>query len=98
MAKKENQERLKRARQGVWKVKKWLWKTNLSKSYQAKVVEVIMESLVLFGCTVRPWNIAEINILQRVVNEACGYIWSMKNKRPVGIQIETEKVNMFGIS
>ena len=25
--KKNNQERLKRARQGVWKVKKQLWKT-----------------------------------------------------------------------
>ena len=95
--KKDNQERLKRARQGVWKVKKRLWKTKMSKINQARIVEVIMESSVLFDCTVRPWNIAEISKLQRVLDEAYRYIWSKKNKGPVRIQMETEKVNMFGI-
>ena len=56
-----------------------------------------MESSVLFDCTVRPWNIAEISKLQRVLDEAYRYIWSKKNKGPVRIQMETEKVNMFGI-
>ena len=69
----------------------------LYKINQARVVEVIMESSVLFDCTVKPWNIAEINKLQRVVDEAYRYIWSKKNKGPVRIQMETEKVNMFGI-
>ena len=46
--KKDNQERLKRARQGVWKVKKRLCKTKMSKFNQARVVEVIVESSVLF--------------------------------------------------
>ena len=52
--KKDNQERLKRARQCVWKVKKRSWKTTMSKINQARVVEVIMESSVLFDCTIRP--------------------------------------------
>ena len=69
----------------------------LYKINQARVVEVIMESSVLFDCTVKPWNIAEINKLHRVVDEAYRYIWSKKNKGPVRIQMETEKVNMFGI-
>ena len=60
---KDNQERLKRARQGVWKVKKRLWKTKTSKINQARIVEVIVDSSVLFDCTVRPWNIAEISKL-----------------------------------
>ena len=32
-----------------------------------------------------------------MVDEAYRYIWSKKNKGPVRIQMETEKVNMFGI-
>ena len=56
---KDNQERLKRARQGMRKVKKQLWKKKLSKINQARIVEVIVESSVLFDCTARPWNIAE---------------------------------------
>ena len=95
--KKDNQERLKRVRQGVWKVKKRLWKTKMSKINQARIVEVIVESSVLFDCAVKPWNIAEISKLQRVLDEAYRYIWSKKNKGPVRIQMETEKVNMFGI-
>ena len=79
--KKDNQETLKRARQGVWKVKKRLWKTKISKINQARVVEVIMESSVLFECTVRPWDIAEISTLQRVLDEAYVYIWSKKKSR-----------------
>ena len=38
----------------------------MSKINQARVLEVIVESSVLFDCTVRPWNISEINKLQRV--------------------------------
>ena len=63
--KKDNQERLKRARHGVWKVKKRVWKTKISKIIQARIAEVVVESSVLFDCTVRPWSIAEINKLQR---------------------------------
>ena len=32
-----------------------------------------------------------------MLDEAYRYIWSKKNKGPVRIQMETEKVNMFGI-
>ena len=63
--KKDNQERLKRARQGVWKVEKRLWRAKMSKINQARVVEVIVESSVLFDFTVKAWNIAEISKLQR---------------------------------
>ena len=59
--KKDNQERPKRAIKGVWNVKKRLWKTKMNKINQARVVQVIVESSVLFDCTERPWNIAEIN-------------------------------------
>ena len=67
------------------------------KNDQARIVEVIVESSVLFDCIARPWNIAEINKPPRVVGEAYSYIWSTKNKGPVRIQMETEKLNMFGI-
>ena len=51
----------------MWKVRKRLWKTKVSKINQARITEVIVESSVLFNCTVRPWNIAEISKLQRVL-------------------------------
>ena len=63
---KDTQERLKRARYEVWKVKKRLWRTKMSKINQARIVEVIVESSVLFDCTLRPWNITEISTLQMV--------------------------------
>ena len=50
--KKDNQEKLKRSRQDVWKVKKRLWKTKVSKINQARILEVIVESSELFDCTV----------------------------------------------
>ena len=50
--KKDNQKRLKRARQDVWKVKKQLWKTKVSKMNQARTLEVIVESSELFDCTI----------------------------------------------
>ena len=58
-----------------------------------------MESSVLVDCTVRPWNTAKINNLQRMVDEAYRYIyiWSKKNKGPVRMQMEAEKVYMLGI-
>ena len=46
--KKDNQERLRRARQGVWKVKKRLWETKMSKINQARIVEVIVEFFSTF--------------------------------------------------
>ena len=84
-------------RERVWKVRKRLWKIKISKINQVRIVEVIVESSVLSDCTVGTWNIAEISKpLQRVLEEAYRYIWSKKNKEPVRIQMETEKVNMFG--
>ena len=72
---KDYQERLKRARQGLWKVEKRFWKTKISKINQAGAIEVIVESSVLFDCTVRPWNIAKVNKLQKVVDEGYIYIY-----------------------
>ena len=42
----------------------------MSKINQARVVEAIVEFSVLFNCTVRPWKIAEISKLKRVLDEA----------------------------
>ena len=95
--KKDNQERPQRAMQGVWKVKKRLWKTKVSKINPARSIEVIVESSVLFNYTVIPWNITKVGKLQRVLDEAHRYILSKKNKGLVRIQMETENVNMFGI-
>ena len=52
----------------------------MSRNNQARVVEVIVEPSVLFDCTVKPWNIAEISKLQRVLDETYRYIWSKKKK------------------
>ena len=69
-------------------MKKPLWRKKMSKVNQARVVEVIVESSVLFDCAVRPWNIAELSKLQRVLDEAYRYIWSKKNNRTIKIQME----------
>ena len=42
----------------------------MSKTNQAKIVKVIVESSVPFDCAIRPWNIVKINKLQRVLDEA----------------------------
>ena len=44
---KDTQERLKRGRQAVWKVRKRLMRTKLSKKTQAAIVETVVKSSVL---------------------------------------------------
>ena len=94
---KDTQERLKRGRQAVWKIRKRLMRTRLSRKTQAAIVETVVESSVLFDCGIRPWRIGEITKLQRVVDEAYRYIWSRMNKGPIKQQMEKENINMFGV-
>ena len=51
----------------------------MSKINQARIIEVVVESPVLFHCTVRPWSIVEISKLQRVLDEAYRYVWLKNN-------------------
>ena len=84
---KDTQERLKRGRQAVWKVRKRLMKTRLSRKTQAAIVETDVESSVLFDYSIRPWRISEVTKLQRVIDEAYRHIWSRRNRGSIKHQM-----------
>ena len=71
-------ERLNRMRKSSFILRKRLKNSKLSKTHQASIVELCMESSDLFSCSMRPWNAAEIRKLQRYVDKRYRYIWSNK--------------------
>jgi len=79
---------------GLWaKIKPRLWKSNMSKVQQAKVVEACVESGLLFDVAVRTWYVSEIKSLQSWVDKCYRYIWSNKKGPPL-IEMQLKEVNM----
>ena len=86
-------QRKKRAGLSWFKLKKQLKNSRLSKRMQARIVEAVVESTILFDCQVRVWYKGEIKELQSVVDKMYRYIWSKKNGPPL-IQMQAEHKNM----
>ena len=69
---------------GAWtKVKRRLKNSRLTKLTQARVVEAVVESTMLYNCQVRTWNVSEINRIQRKVDQCYRYVWSSKVQPPL---------------
>ncbi|XP_075264195.1 uncharacterized protein LOC142356111 [Convolutriloba macropyga] len=78
------------------KVRKWFWKSNLSKRTRAVIVQATVEATLLFDCTVHPWNKSEIRKLQSVADKAYRWIWN-EGRGLSKIRMQKEGVNAFGI-
>ena len=78
-------------------IKKRLKKTTLSRKTQAMVIQVIVESKILFNCETRAWQKKEIGELQRVVDQGYRNIWMDKRGGPALKQMEEKRVNMWGV-
>ena len=64
----DTKQRLKRGG-GAWaKAKNQLRKSKMKKSMQARVVQAVVESTILFDCQARPWRLGEINRIQRFMD------------------------------
>ena len=69
---------------GAWtKVKRRLKNSRLTKRTQARVVEAVVESTMLYNCQVRTWNVSEKNRIQRKVDQCYRYVWSFKIQPPL---------------
>ena len=86
--------RVKRS-MGAWsKVKRRLKHSRLTKKTQARVIEAVVESAMLYNCSVRTWSIGEIKRLQKKVDKCYRYVWSGKTQPPLK-EMEKKKKNMW---
>ena len=94
--KKDREARIRRAN-GAWaKVKKWLWKSKLSKRTRALVVQAVVESSLLFDCNARPWTVGDLNRFQSVVDRFYRYIWNNGKGLPL-VRMQEEGVNGYEV-
>ena len=88
--------RIKRGYHAWSKAKKWLWKSTLSKRTKAVIVQAVVESTMLFDCSVRPWTTTHISKLQRVADIAYRNVWN-NGKGLALYRMQKEGVNSFEI-
>ena len=82
---------------GAWtKVKRRLKNSRLTKRTQARVVEAVVESTMLYNCQVRTWNVSEINRIQRKVDQCYRYVWSSKTQPPLK-EMEQKHKNSWNV-
>ena len=91
------QQRMKRGRHALVTIKKRLKNTTLSRKTQEMVIQVVVESKMLFNCETRAWQKKEIGERQRVIYQGYRYIWMDKRGGPALKHMEEKRVNMWGV-
>ena len=82
---------------GAWaKVKRRLKHSRLTKRTQARVVEAVVESSMLYKCHIRTWTLEEIARMQKKVDRCYRYVWSSKNQPPLK-EMEKKRKNMWNV-
>ena len=82
---------------GAWaKVKRRLKHSRLTKRTQARVVEAVVESSMLYNCHIRTWTLGEIARMQKKVDRCYRYVWSSKNQPPLK-EMEKKRKNMWNV-
>ena len=95
-AKCDLKQRMKRAGNAWRKVKVQLKNSKMSKRLQARIVEAVVESTILFDANVRTWYISDIKKLQSQVDRMYRHIWSRKDMEPLRAMQE-QHLNMQDI-
>ena len=88
--------RIKRGYHAWSKVKQWLWNSSLSKRTRALVVQAVVESTLLFDCSVRAWTPTDIQKFQSVADRAYRFVWN-NGKPHTLIRMQNEGVNSYEI-
>ena len=70
------EQRLARGRKAWWKMRNRLRGSKMSRRLQARVVEVCVESGLLFECQVRVWQAKEVKKMQVFVDKCYRYVES----------------------
>ena len=88
--------RIKRGYYAWSRVKQWLWNSSLSKRTRALVVQAVVETTLLFDCSVRAWTPTDIQKFQSVADRAYRFVWN--NGKPLTlIRMQNEGVNSYEI-
>ena len=88
--------RTKRGNAGWAKVRKWLWRSTLSKRTKALVIQAVVESTMLFDSNARSWRQSDIKRLQSVADRCYRFIWN-NGKGMALIRMQEEKTNSYEI-
>ena len=89
-------KRVERGNSAWWKCRNRVKGTRISRRLQARVVEVCVESTMLFDCHVRTWQAGELKKLQKVADRAYRYVWG-NGKMPPLRQMQAEHKNMADV-
>ena len=87
--------RTKRGNAAWAKVRKWLWRSTLSKRTKALVIQAVVESTMLFDSNARSWRQSDIKRLQSVADRCYRFIWN--NGKGMALIRMQEKTNTYEI-
>ena len=93
------QDRAARIKRGYWawsKVRRWLWKTKVSKRTKAIIVQAVVESTMLFDCSARAWTVTDMAKMQSMADKCYRWIWN-EGRGLTLLRMEREGVNSFEI-
>ena len=93
---RDTKEREKRGWKAWFGLIKRFNHSKLLKNFQAKIVEAVVESMMLFDSGVWVWQKKETKRLQRVTDAAFTFIWSDK-KRPPRLAMQQDHINVCNI-
>ena len=82
-AEADRRNRIRRAGMLWGQVKGWLRGSKMSKRVQARVVEVCVESSLLYDCQARVWYKRDVKALQSWVDRCYRWIWSGGRGQPL---------------
>ena len=88
--------RTKRGSQAWFKVKKWLWKSTLSKRTKALIVQGVVEASLLFDSNVRSWSATDTDKLQSIADRCYRFVWN-NGKAGALLRMQNEGINSFQI-
>ena len=88
--------RIKRGNAAWAKVRKWLWRSTLSKRTKAFVIQAVVESTMFFDGNARSWRLSDIKKLQSVADRCYRFIWNNGKSRAL-IRMQEEKTNSYEV-
>ena len=95
-SKMDVKNRIKRAGKAWWTVKNGLKGSQLSKRWQARIVQACVESSLMYDCQARVWYKRDMKKLQSWMDKCYRYVWSDRNGAPLR-QMQERHLNMSDV-
>ena len=88
--------RIKRGFTSCSKVRRWFWKSKLSRRTRSRILQAMVESTMLFDSQARAWAPSDLARLQSMVDKGYGSVWNNGDGRVLK-RMEATGTNMYKI-